>query len=1169
MVGPVRANAFYEVVLLHAPRKPSTRPSCVDVSVDLASVSLTPPSLQGRFVAPLPGADTCWLSGQVLPSEIHIREGVTTVVEGEYLLPPAGGSHAIQIVGAASDVILKAVVSSADAEVRIGQVPLTFDGLGEDRFFSTGALRSFSVRAARLATVSVSCPLLKLHVVLMMQSSAQSCPSAGATSLQEFATHLAEALAEQPADTAALRQLSATLPGQDFSAASVAVAVSAATVEMRVELSMEAPWLPLELLLLRQGQEEKAWARARPSGRRLVLLLPNLPKGQYQLMLKTWVPSGSLPSGCVQLLGTAALLAPGGRDTSNYRQEMLDLPEVLAVTAPPAKLTPGWWQVMDRMLFSEIFAIPAGGASVSEVSLDAPAVLRIVAEPADILAPRMSVEIHQGLTEVMPSSSVVGPGVVFQLQAGSYELRFRNADTVCSGCPHDSVPFFVTVGLAGTDSAAEHSVQCDSVTRMMDLGASLKEESAYQSTNHLNIRALPSSMKLPVKVAQPSVVTIAAWSPFIDHYVRVALVTEEGLWVGEQRCRRSSLEIELPPGDYQMIVEEPAPLAPSPAGCMAMGVSVSLAPFTSVVRSQRPGEVATHSVAATLPGFLGPGLGLGARCDSLGALPLPLDVISSTGGSLGFGGPIDGSGRLLMRQRVMLTDIHDGRKKVFMRVPVRSLIRIAVVSADAESVEVVLEDSGHQPVVPADTHILGSAGGRAASYALEGGGNLWVSFHREHRIAAGAGCASFDWLLQVTPTADLAAMTECWTDSGSLQDLSTKAADAFRDSAVATADARVNTGQAGGTSSSIPLTLADDSLVEVEVQFNFMLSNIHLWLETSAGASGGPVEASGPAIAAHGVAASPRNAQAVLQLRLAAGQHTIRIRHDDAFESQAQTQLRSGRCVPLGVRLRRVALHSSKPVVGPFLAAPLSSGADFVLSITTPTGDGDPPPPSLAGLPPTATSAVKGAATGGLVAAWSGTALSLAALTGGRAVEPAPPGASRLWALPLRFEGEGESGELWIALDRAGTGIPWSGQSPPALSGPPRLWPPATGSSHSSGLRAEVAGLIPLSEELEKTAHHHHHHDASEGLLSSRMLFWLIMLVVLAYYLFTARPAWFVNLMQEVGGLLERQSQKFATGREFAVSEMGSVVEFTSAFTRRREEAQPRSAARMYGTLDL
>ena len=31
-------------------------------------------------------------------------------------------------------------------------------------------------------------------------------------------------------------------------------------------------------------------------------------------------------------------------------------------------------------------------------------------------------------------------------------------------------------------------------------------------------------------------------------------------------------------------------------------------------------------------------------------------------------------------------------------------------------------------------------------------------------------------------------------------------------------------------------------------------------------------------------------------------------------------------------------------------------------------------------------------------------------------------------------------------------------------------------------------------------------------------LFWLIMMAVLAYYLFTARPAWFVNLMSGAPG---------------------------------------------------
>lgn len=54
-----------------------------------------------------------------------------------------------------------------------------------------------------------------------------------------------------------------------------------------------------------------------------------------------------------------------------------------------------------------------------------------------------------------------------------------------------------------------------------------------------------------------------------------------------------------------------SPLSPAPAGCTAMGVEVSLVPFSSVER---------------VPGVaLGASLGLGAKCDGLGALPLPLE----------------------------------------------------------------------------------------------------------------------------------------------------------------------------------------------------------------------------------------------------------------------------------------------------------------------------------------------------------------------------------------------------------------------------------------------------------------------------------------------------------------------------------------------------------------
>ena len=71
LAGPVLKDAFYEVVLLHVPRSPSSRSSCVDFQVQLAAVSLSPP-VQGHSLLPLPGAETCWLAPK-LPSTVHVR----------------------------------------------------------------------------------------------------------------------------------------------------------------------------------------------------------------------------------------------------------------------------------------------------------------------------------------------------------------------------------------------------------------------------------------------------------------------------------------------------------------------------------------------------------------------------------------------------------------------------------------------------------------------------------------------------------------------------------------------------------------------------------------------------------------------------------------------------------------------------------------------------------------------------------------------------------------------------------------------------------------------------------------------------------------------------------------------------------------------------------------
>ncbi|CAK9023399.1 Uncharacterized protein SCF082_LOCUS16192, partial [Durusdinium trenchii] len=341
MAGPAKKESFYEVVLFHVPRHHSSRTTCVEFNVELAALSLTPPTVQGQFIAPLPGAETCWQQEQ-LPNILRVREGEPTLLEGQYQLP-SSGSHTIQVVSA-SHVLLRATVTSADADVRVGQEPLQLIGLTEDHFFHFGPPLSIALRTdVGDADVERVCPTLRLQLVALPQSSAAECQTSG--SLQALGRSFTEALVEQPSESASLRRLATLLEPTD-EAATVPFRVASVSAELRIELSLEAPWLPLEMVLLREGQQEKAWARAHFTGQRLVMLLPSLPKGHYQLNLG-FAPGTSGLVGtrgpCAAVVGTVALLAANGKDTSNYRQEMLDLPELLAVQPPPSQLIPGWF----------------------------------------------------------------------------------------------------------------------------------------------------------------------------------------------------------------------------------------------------------------------------------------------------------------------------------------------------------------------------------------------------------------------------------------------------------------------------------------------------------------------------------------------------------------------------------------------------------------------------------------------------------------------------------------------------------------------------------------------------------------------------------------------------------------------------------------------------------
>ena len=78
-----------------------------------------------------------------------------------------------------------------------------------------------------------------------------------------------------------------------------------------------------------------------------------------------------------------------------------------------------------ELVGSEIYAVPAGGTSAVELRVPRAAVLRLVAEPADILAPRLLVESEGG------TQSATGAGLAMRIAAaGVQTLTFRNVDEV-------------------------------------------------------------------------------------------------------------------------------------------------------------------------------------------------------------------------------------------------------------------------------------------------------------------------------------------------------------------------------------------------------------------------------------------------------------------------------------------------------------------------------------------------------------------------------------------------------------------------------------------------------------------------------------------------------------------------------------------------------------------
>merc|ERR1712232_1505485 len=121
------------------------------------------------------------------------------------------------------------------------------------------------------------------------------------------------------------------------------------------------------------------------------------------------------------------------------------------------------------------------------------------------------------------------------------------------------------------------------------------------------------------------------------------------------------------------------------------------------------------------------------------------------------------------------------------------------------------------------------------------------------------------------------------------------------------------------------------SLVEVEMQFNLLLSDVDLVLE---GPSPPHLQIS-PELAAANHASAPLNTRATLRLQLSAGANAIRIVHKAAITASSIT---ANDCTPLRLSLRHAPWKSGGATImkSPDLSVPLADGSDLVVAAVRP-----------------------------------------------------------------------------------------------------------------------------------------------------------------------------------------------------------------------------------------
>eukprot|EP00435_Cladocopium_sp_Y103_P024142 s2098_g5.t3 len=339
---------------------------------------------------------------------------------------------------------------------------------------------------------------------------------------------------------------------------------------VRIDVSVQPPFLPLEVELRTKrqvGKLEAAVATAEWTEHRLLLMYNDLPPGEYQVnflqgreyMAFSNQAKEDLSELCAHLTISAEVGISSKDAVNSMRSELLDLPDLLAVQPlPPSMNMVGWITgSTTEAVGTQVYRF-SENVHTSQLTLEEKAILRVVSEPADLSNADIVVSLEQNGRSISESDRL--GQLVAEIDKGSYVLKLK---------PKAEAPFLVTLAAAyetriRSDLALIDAGSCADAPTDLAAGVDFTANAWTIGPTFLRLRSSyltqqGALMKVPISLAVSSVVYLEVGSALPLDLVRIALQVPEGLWVGEQRGFRNSLEIELPAGKYTIEIGQPKP----------------------------------------------------------------------------------------------------------------------------------------------------------------------------------------------------------------------------------------------------------------------------------------------------------------------------------------------------------------------------------------------------------------------------------------------------------------------------------------------------------------------------------------------------------------------------------------------------------------------------------